>query len=133
VLSCNQKEGKKKYRCFSMTHCKKKTSNHCLSGYSNFGRHRFYPKIVLCLFKTIKTSFQSFIQHLKYVIQLFKTILVDCFRQFPSYNYCLFYSNFIPFCSQNTIKLLESPNTTNIKYNSCCFTDFTLLFLLQIE
>jgi hypothetical protein len=136
VLSCNQKESKKNIKAFQWHIARKKTSNQCLFGYKNFGRCKFYPKIVLCLFKTIKISFQSFIQYLKSIIQLFKTIIIDCFTQLLSYNYCLFYSNFISFIKKIVVKIqLDYQKAQHNKYklNSCCFTNFTLLSLLQIE
>jgi hypothetical protein len=47
--------------------------------------------------KQYKVHFNYSFQHLKYVVQFFKTIMIDCFTQFPSYNYCSFYSKFISF------------------------------------
>ncbi len=50
--------------------------------------------------KQYKVHFNYSFQHFKFVIQLFKTILVDCFTQFP-HNYCFFHTNFISFLKHN--------------------------------
>lgn len=62
------------------------------------GRCRFYLRIILCLLKTIQLSLHYPSKHFKSVVQIFKIIMVAHFTQFPSYNYCLFYSNFIYPC-----------------------------------
>ncbi len=57
----------------------------------------FIFELFYAYLKQYKVHFNQSFQHLKFVIQLFKTILVDCFTQFPPYNYCSFYTNFISF------------------------------------
>jgi hypothetical protein len=63
----------------------------------------------------LNTIWNCKILHLKFMVQLFKTIMVDCFTQFYSYNYSSFYSNSISsfknkICGQNSqiiIRLLK--------------------------
>jgi hypothetical protein len=83
-------------------------------------RRRFYPKIALCLLKTIQSSFQLLILALKFcglvikkkIGKLFHTISFFQFLFILLKFYFLFKNKIF---GQNIVKLWKSQNTTDIE------------------
>lgn len=119
MLSCNQKESKKKYRSFSMTHCKKKKpqinvylvirtlvgANSILKLFFAYLNNKNFISIIHSILKIYFSIVENNYHRLFYTTSFLQLLFI----------LLKFYFIYKKNCGQNTIRLSESLNTTNKK------------------